>query len=141
MSEDRIDDLVDQMTLAEQVSLLSGEDFWSLPAIARLGIHKLRVTDGPNGNWIATASQDGNFNVSPFETDQLAAAACSVRLSRPPSASASSVRRRALSYHPVSGRGERSAPRRGQTSSRPRLRRTYSPGTSSSCECLIARRR
>jgi beta-glucosidase len=37
------------MTLDEQVSLLSGEDFWSLPAIERLGIAKLRVTDGPNG--------------------------------------------------------------------------------------------
>lgn len=49
MSEDRIHELVDQMTLAEQVSLLSGEDFWSLPAVARLGIRKLRVTDGPNG--------------------------------------------------------------------------------------------
>src|SRR3569832_536058 len=49
MSEDRIHDLVDQMTLAEQVSLLSGEDFWSLPAVSRLGIHKLRVSDGPNG--------------------------------------------------------------------------------------------
>src|SRR3954469_17656936 len=49
MSEDRIHDLVDQMTLPEQVSLLSGEDLWTLPAIARLGIHKLRVTDGPNG--------------------------------------------------------------------------------------------
>ena len=43
------DSLLDQMTLAEQVSLLSGEDFWSLPAISRLGIGKLRVTDGPNG--------------------------------------------------------------------------------------------
>ena len=41
--------VLDAMTLAEQVSLLSGEDFWSLPAIARLGIGKLRVTDGPNG--------------------------------------------------------------------------------------------
>ena len=41
--------LVDAMTLAEQVSLLSGADFWSLPAIERLGIGKLRVTDGPNG--------------------------------------------------------------------------------------------
>ncbi len=41
--------LLDQMTLEEQVSILSGEDFWSLPAIERLGIGKLRVTDGPNG--------------------------------------------------------------------------------------------
>ncbi|MCR6637196.1 glycoside hydrolase family 3 protein [Devosia sp.] len=37
------------MTLEEKVSILSGEDFWSVPAIARLGIGKLRVTDGPNG--------------------------------------------------------------------------------------------
>jgi hypothetical protein len=37
------------LTLEEQVLILSGEDFWSLPAIARLGIGKLRVTDGPNG--------------------------------------------------------------------------------------------
>jgi beta-glucosidase len=44
-----IEKLLDQMTLEEQVSLLSGEDIWSLPAIDRLGIHKLRVTDGPNG--------------------------------------------------------------------------------------------
>ena len=41
--------LLDQMTLEEQVAILSGEDFWSLPAIPRLGIGKLRVTDGPNG--------------------------------------------------------------------------------------------
>ena len=47
--ETRISTLIDQMTLAEQVSLLSGADFWSLPAIDRLGIGKLRVTDGPNG--------------------------------------------------------------------------------------------
>jgi beta-glucosidase len=45
----RIEKLADELTLAEQVSLLSGEDFWSLPAIARLNIPKLRVTDGPNG--------------------------------------------------------------------------------------------
>lgn len=41
--------LLDRMTLEEQVSILSGEDFWSLPAVERLGIEKLRVTDGPNG--------------------------------------------------------------------------------------------
>lgn len=45
----RIEALVDEMTLEEQVSLLSGEDFWSLPAIERLNLPKLRVTDGPNG--------------------------------------------------------------------------------------------
>lgn len=44
-----LDALVDKMTLEEQVSLLSGEDFWSLPAVKRLGIGKLRVSDGPNG--------------------------------------------------------------------------------------------
>ncbi len=46
---DRIEKLLDRMTLAEQVSLMSGEDFWNLPAIERLGIGALRVTDGPNG--------------------------------------------------------------------------------------------
>ncbi|NCD32539.1 MAG: beta-glucosidase [Spartobacteria bacterium] len=48
-NEHIIEELLDQMTLEEQVSLLSGEDIWSLPAIDRLGIHKMRVTDGPNG--------------------------------------------------------------------------------------------
>ncbi|MEJ1999726.1 MAG: glycoside hydrolase family 3 N-terminal domain-containing protein [Maritimibacter sp.] len=41
--------LVDAMTLDEQVSLLSGQDFWSINPIERLEIGTLRVTDGPNG--------------------------------------------------------------------------------------------
>ncbi|AJY45727.1 beta-glucosidase [Martelella endophytica] len=49
MVSNRLAALADAMTLEEQVSLLSGEDFWSLPAVDRLGIGKLRVTDGPNG--------------------------------------------------------------------------------------------
>lgn len=49
MTESRIEDLLAQMSLEEQVMLLSGEDFWSVPAIERLGIGKLRVSDGPNG--------------------------------------------------------------------------------------------
>ena len=44
-----LDQIADALTLEEQVSLLSGEDFWSLPAIPRLGVGKLRMTDGPNG--------------------------------------------------------------------------------------------
>lgn len=49
MTELNIETLVDQMTLQEQVSILSGADFWSVPSIERLGIGTLRVTDGPNG--------------------------------------------------------------------------------------------
>jgi beta-glucosidase len=45
----RIDHLLSELTLDEKVALLSGEDFWSVPAVERLGIGKLRVTDGPNG--------------------------------------------------------------------------------------------
>ncbi len=46
---DRIEQLLSEMTLEEKVSILSGEDFWSVPAVPRLGIGKLCVTDGPNG--------------------------------------------------------------------------------------------
>ncbi|MBS1304263.1 glycoside hydrolase family 3 C-terminal domain-containing protein [Loktanella sp. SALINAS62] len=46
---DAIDDLLDKMTLAEQVQLLSGADFWSVAGPDRLGLGTLRVTDGPNG--------------------------------------------------------------------------------------------
>ncbi|KER69965.1 beta-glucosidase [Burkholderia cepacia] len=44
-----IDEILDQMTLEEQVSLLSGEDFWTTAAVARLGVPKIKFTDGPNG--------------------------------------------------------------------------------------------
>lgn len=46
---DRVERLIGEMTLEEQVSLLSGRDLWSSPPIPRLGIGTLRVTDGPNG--------------------------------------------------------------------------------------------
>lgn len=44
-----IEPLLDAMTLEEQVGLLSGVDFWSVPGVERLGLGSLRVTDGPNG--------------------------------------------------------------------------------------------
>ena len=44
-----LETLVDQLSLKEQVSLLSGGDVWSLPAIRDKGIGALCVTDGPNG--------------------------------------------------------------------------------------------
>lgn len=44
-----ITELVDQLTLEEQVSLMAGQDMWNVGGIERLGIGALRVTDGPNG--------------------------------------------------------------------------------------------
>jgi beta-glucosidase len=44
-----IDDLLNQMPLEEQVALLAGADFWTTVPVERLGIPKIKVTDGPNG--------------------------------------------------------------------------------------------
>ena len=55
MSE-KIDDLLEQMTLQEKVSMLAGASMWYTVAIERLGIPVLKVTDGPNG-----ARGEGNF--------------------------------------------------------------------------------
>ncbi|SCB58845.1 beta-glucosidase [Rhizobium aethiopicum] len=44
-----IDAILDKMTLEEQVSLLSGADFWTTVPVERLGVPKIKVTDGPNG--------------------------------------------------------------------------------------------
>ena len=42
-------DLVARLTLEEKVSLLAGQDFWSLPAIERVGLRSLVMSDGPIG--------------------------------------------------------------------------------------------
>lgn len=44
-----IQKIIDEMTLDEKVSLLSGEDFWHTKAVERLGIPSVMMCDGPNG--------------------------------------------------------------------------------------------
>jgi len=46
---DRIDALLDQLTVEEQVALLAGADFWHTAPIPRVGIPSMRVSDGPVG--------------------------------------------------------------------------------------------
>ena len=49
MNTQQIDELLRDMTLEEQVSLLTGADFWTTVPIPRLGVPAFKVTDGPNG--------------------------------------------------------------------------------------------
>ena len=47
--EERIDALLQSLTLDEQVSLLAGADFWTTVPIERAGVPAIKLTDGPNG--------------------------------------------------------------------------------------------
>jgi beta-glucosidase len=49
MTANTLDTLLDQMTLEEQVSLLTGADFWSTVPIPHVGVPAVKVSDGPNG--------------------------------------------------------------------------------------------
>jgi beta-glucosidase len=45
----RIDDLLEQMTLEEKISMLAGADLWHSVAVPRLRVPQFKVSDGPNG--------------------------------------------------------------------------------------------
>jgi beta-glucosidase len=47
--EQRVEDLLKELTLKEKVALLSGKDAWNTVPIERLGIPSLTMTDGPHG--------------------------------------------------------------------------------------------
>ena len=45
----RIDDLLNEMTIEEKISMLAGADLWHSVPVPRLGIPQFKTTDGPNG--------------------------------------------------------------------------------------------
>lgn len=45
----RTDDLLSAMTTEEKAALVTGGDMWHTRGVERLGVPKLKVTDGPNG--------------------------------------------------------------------------------------------
>ena len=49
LKEEKIKELIAQMTLEEKASLCSGGDFWHTKGIERLGIAPSMVSDGPHG--------------------------------------------------------------------------------------------
>ena len=47
--EQRVEELLEKLTLNEKVSLLSGQDIWNTVPVKRLGIPSITMTDGPHG--------------------------------------------------------------------------------------------
>ncbi len=52
--EERVEALLQQLTLKEKIAFLSGKDAWHTAAVERLGIPSLTVSDGPHGPRKAT---------------------------------------------------------------------------------------
>ncbi|MBX3058040.1 MAG: glycoside hydrolase family 3 C-terminal domain-containing protein [Anaerolineae bacterium] len=47
--EEKINEILAQLTLEEKVALVAGKDMWTTVPIERVGIPQMKVTDGPNG--------------------------------------------------------------------------------------------
>lgn len=47
--EEKIKQILSQMTLEEKAALCSGRDFWNMKGVERLGVAPFMVTDGPHG--------------------------------------------------------------------------------------------
>jgi beta-glucosidase len=49
VTTERIDALLDQLTIEEKVQLLTGRDFWTTWPIEKIGLRRILMSDGPSG--------------------------------------------------------------------------------------------
>lgn len=63
----RAAEVVAQMTLEEELSLLEGHESWYTHSVERLGLRRLMLTDGPHGVRKVRTQQGGGFDVSDNE--------------------------------------------------------------------------
>lgn len=63
MNNEKINELISQMTLEEKASLCSGKDAWHTQDIARLAIPSSRLSDGPHGLRKTVAGTEDNLGL------------------------------------------------------------------------------
>jgi beta-glucosidase len=78
----KVEDLLQQMTLEEKVSLCSGADAWHTRAIERLGIPAIRMTDGPHGVRRPYDNDESSWPATSYPTAAAAAATWNPELIR-----------------------------------------------------------
>src|SRR5438477_2936428 len=74
-AEDRVESILKQMTLEEKIDLLGGIDSFSIRGVPRLGVPRLRMTDGPIGvrNFGPATTMAGGIALAATWNPQLAA--------------------------------------------------------------------